>query len=314
MTFTETFGPTFGDDSQGEVPADEASVGNVIELVRQLVYATHRAEWNRLSDDITAAQATLAVDFDIRGIARGTYISIDDEVLYVWEVAAGTGTATVQRGMLGSTAAVHSASAMIEVNPRFPQHLIRQAIRDELRSWGKKLFSIASVTLTPTSRAVDIDGVTEFFHVLECNASPRSGDDIWYRVPFRVVSNMDTADFASGRALLLETELETGQTLRVTVARPFELGDLTDDINLQTQVGLAASMLDIVPLGAGWRLMAGREIMRTQVEAQGQPRNAAEVPPGHNLQTAKGLKELRDDRINEEAMRLALQYNWKRIN
>jgi hypothetical protein len=200
---------------------------------------------------------------------------------------------------------------MVEVNPRFPKFLIRRALKDEVRSWGRKLYATQSATLTPTSRAVNLNGVDEFFHVLAVEASPRSGSDMWYPVKFRTVSQMDTVDFASGRAILLEHELDTGQRLRVTIARPFELDAFADSTDLQVNVGLAASMLDIPPLGAAWRLMAGREVMRTAVEGQGQPRNAAEVPPGHNIQTAQALKELRDARLNEEAMRLALQYNWK---
>jgi len=312
MTFTDIYSDLYGSPTipnpDEQVPAGEANVSYIIEMTRRLVYSSHRQELNRLTTALNATNVTVQVDFAPDGIANGTYISIDDELMFVWEVNAGGKTITVQRGMIGTTPAAHEAGALIEVNPRFPQAVIRQALKDELRSWGPRVYTTTTVELTPTNQAVDLTGVGEFHHVLRVVRSPRTGSDLWFPIRYRQLEELNVSDFGSGKALMLDETPETGTRIRVTVARPFVITDMSDNTNLQTTVGVPASMLDILPIGAGYRLMIGREVARTSTEAQGQPRFAAEVPPGHMQQTAIGLKQHRDARLAEEALRLAMRY------
>lgn len=291
------------------VTGTEATVGNVIDLSRRLVLGAQRAEWNRLGAALDSSSETVTFDFAPDGIARGNYICIDDEVMFVWETNAGTKQSTVQRGMFGTTAAAHTLGKLVEVNPRFPKPAIRQAIRDEIRSWGPQLYAVSVLEVTPTTSAVDLAGITDLYNILRVEREPYSADDgRWVPIQTRLLRDAGVADFSSGLAVLLDAPLATGTRIRISMARKFPVGTLDDSTDLQATVGIASSMLDILPMGVAWRLMVGREISRTQAESQGLPRNAAEIPPGHLIQTAQSLRDARDKRIGEEAMKLAMRY------
>jgi hypothetical protein len=54
--------------------------------------------------------------------------------------------------------------------------------------------------------------------------------------------------------------------------------------------------------------MAGRDIKRTFIESQGDPRRAAEVAPGTSYDSVKGLRVQRQQRIEAEKQRLDAFY------
>ena len=81
--------------------------------VRGVDLGASRQEAALLSADINASATTLAHDNVGHGTLQvGSYIVIDNEILYVSAVASAT-SATVARGALGSTAATHSDDAPI---------------------------------------------------------------------------------------------------------------------------------------------------------------------------------------------------------
>jgi hypothetical protein len=79
-----------------------------------------------------------------------------------------------------------------------------------------------------------------------------------------------------------------------------------------SSTNLLPSAYDLPPLGAAIRLMEGREIKRSFTEGQGDTRRAGEVAPGAILQSARGLQQMRAQRIAAEAAKLdALYPNFK---
>ncbi len=68
-----------------------------------------RDEQNRLSNTVDNVQTQISFDFPLGGIQQGAYVNLDIETMYVWSVNSASSTATVQRGMLGSTPAAHTA-------------------------------------------------------------------------------------------------------------------------------------------------------------------------------------------------------------
>lgn len=279
-------------------------VSSLVESTRRHLLGQHRPQMNRLDSAIsTVGQSTVTFEFDAEGITKGSIISIDDELMYVWSRDKGTLQAVVQRGVLGTTAATHAVGALVEVNPRFPTSVIRDELQREIRSWHPRLFAVVTKELTVeiAKRAVDLDSVPgDFFHVLDILRQPRALSDSWVRVRGRAAHNLNTADFPSGSALFLDDPVEASTRIRVTYARPFDLSAFDDNTDLVADVLLEPAYFDIATYGAAWRLVSTREIKRTDSDAQGEPRDAQEVPPGHILQTARQLKALRDERIAEE--------------
>ena len=289
------------------------TVGDQIEETRRHLQGMQRPEFNFLTSTITSGATTLTFDLPQGGIQRNGIISIDDEMMFVKSVSAQV--ATVSRGWLGTTAAAHTAAATIEVNPRFPRFAIKEALKEEIRSWPTSLYwvdtiTVASASTSTTDRSYDLTSVGSFYAVRDVRHEPfaTTTGGTWPVIDdWEVARNLPTADFASGSALFLAKYLEKAARLQLTVTKPFVTSTWADSTDMETTVKLASSMLDIPPMGAAWRLLAPRETQRTFTEAQSESRLAQDVPPGATITTAERLKRLRDLRIVEEGDRLARQ-------
>lgn len=291
------------------------TVQQAIEDTQRHLHSSQRPELNTLSSDITATTTSIPFTYSAGGIATRALIGVGTEMMYV--VAVSGSTATVIRGY-NSDAAAHSSGDIIEVNPRFPQAMIVSALRDEIRSWPSGLFSVETVEFSVSSSvsAFNLTGFSaDISHILDIRVAPPTGDltKSWNRLTrWTFTKQANTTDFSSGYSLTFprdayfDTRIVASDTraFRVTAAVEFDVSSLVTSTDLEDGVGLSVSMLDIPPLGAAWRLMTGKEVIRSSIEIQGQPRRAEEVPPGAALQTGQAIKRLRDQRISEEAMRL----------
>lgn len=285
------------------------TVNDLIERTRRHLFGFHRSQIDRLDTTIDDDDTEVVLEFNTQGLGSGALLSIDDELMFVWSVNPTTKTATIERGYLGTEADDHTAGAIIDVNPRFPRVAIREELRREISSWPPSLFSVETLELdgSSTDRGLDLDGADELLHVLRVVRSPRTSETSWFPIDFRLERNLDQSDYPSGSALFFDKPFEKSVFLRVSVAVPFSTSTF-DDTTTLGYLGIDDHLADIPVLGATWRLLATREIKRTMTEVQGEPRDAAEVPPGHIIQTAAQLKKLRDERIGDESRRL--QHQW----
>jgi hypothetical protein len=88
--------------------------------LRQLLSGTVEAR-NLLTSTLTSADTSVVVTYPLEGLRAGQVLEIDSELMYIWATDAPTKTLTVQRGFNGTTAAAHTAGAIITVSPRFPR-------------------------------------------------------------------------------------------------------------------------------------------------------------------------------------------------
>lgn len=272
---------------------------------------------NLLSGSHNNSQTTFTFSKPLGSMIDGCYIAVDLEIIYVWTVVSTTGTATVQRGMLGSTAATHSDAALVTVNPRFPKFSILQAINadlDDLSASPNGLYQVKNVTLTynPAAQGYDLTSIADYVDVLRVRAKIPGPSKAWPEIrSFQLKRNMDTTDFASGNAIILYEGGYPGLDIRVTYSQAFtHLSALTDDV--VTVSGLPATMHDIPPLGAAARLSGVRETKRNFTEGQGDGRRATEVPPGSQTNSMRGLLAIRQARIRAESARLGGNYPARR--
>jgi hypothetical protein len=281
------------------------TTSDVIAEARRFMLASGRQELNRLTGSITNSAATLTFDFPAGSIATGALIAIDLELAYVWSVAGQV--ATVQRGMHGSTGAAHTAGALITVNPLVSDFWIFTAVNDELSSLSSAAINIyRTKTITRTATvASSYDLATDVMSVLAVQWNDYGASQDWPRIRrWDVLPNQDTTVFPSGVALQLYAPPPVGRTLRITYAAAFSpLATLTDDV--QAVSGLPASCNDIPAIGAAARLLTAREARRSALDAQPDPRQAADVPPGAARSAAAQLFALRDRRIKEESARFS---------
>lgn len=268
--------------------------------------------YNRLSSAISdTTTEAISLEFDNEAIVPGSVVGIGAEDLFVLEVGDRTITKAI-RGFRGSTAATHDSGDLVQADPRFTRFRIMASLKQEVASWGQRLYAVDSETiaLAADTRGYDLPLGSDFLHVLSAKVEPTTlfdtNSSVWPDVEFSIARGNDAADFASGMAIFFNRYLyqSTGRRVRVRYAKRFDVSAWTEGTDMVTDVGLATSMLDIPPLGAAWRLMIGQEIRRSEFAAQGQTRRHDEVPPLAALQTAKALKEMRDQRIAEEQLTL----------
>ena len=100
----------------------------------------------------------------------------------------------------------------------------------------------------------------------------------------------------------------TNQIQLSNTATATSVGDTFTAANPTTVPNLTATMLDLPPLGAEIDLTLPREISRTFMESQPDPRKAQEVAPGAIAGSVNALVNRRMQRISEEADRLQRQY------
>jgi hypothetical protein len=295
------------------------TVSDLIADTKRHLYGATTPDLNKLASSATTGQTSLTFAYSFSGpqmIRAGDYVQLKDEIVYVWATNATT-QATVERAMLGSAAGSYVTNDLAEINARFPQVLIRNALQDEIRSWPKSVYKVATVDLTiaSTESSADLTGLsTDIYGVLEVLVPPTSSTtDRWVEAPFREHFAFDTTDFASGMALFLGDGYARPSgafDVRVTYAAPFDVDTMTDATTTAT-IGLTDTLLDIPPLGAASRLLAPQEISRSDAQSQGEARVANEVRPGQRFSAALGLMSLRDRRLAQEAERLLSKWGWR---
>ena len=271
---------------------------------------------NVLTSSVTSSDTTLTFTYSLDGIVPGTILGIDLEVVRVVDTNASASTATVLRGQRGSTAASHSAGAVVQVAPRFTRWSVFSAINDDLDDLsGIGLYQMLTVDLTYSTSTMgyDLTGVTDLESIYSVRYSVPSTKEWPLLLPseYRFDRKASTTDFASGFSLVLYQGGYPGRTVRVAYKAPFaRFSAATDDA--QSFAGLGATMNDLPPLGAAIRLMSGHEATRVAYESQPDTRRADEVPVGASIQTASAWQRLRATRIDNEMKRLARRYPMRK--
>ena len=277
--------------------------------LRQLLSGTVEPR-NKLASSINSSVTSVTTTYPLEGLRAGQVCEIDSEIMYIWSTDSGTKTMTVERGFNGTTAASHTADAVITVSPRFPRSQVLEAINDEMRDLSSPLnglFQVKTLDLdyNGSDVMVNLTDVTAIIDLL--NVSVRyMVDDYPVARKVRLVRDVPTDDFASGYALRFDQGVFPGR-LRIVYKAPYVTAS-TESSDINSTGGIQDTVTDIVALGAQIRLMSPREMKRNFTESQGDTRRAAEVPAGAVASSITNLQRLRRDRIQAEAARLMRSY------
>lgn len=306
------------------------TLADLVTEVYRRTLSSMREELNQLGADVNATTTSigLASGQTLGSIQAGSVIECDYELMLV-EGTPSASAIQVVRGYYDSTAASHTAGAIIIVNPRFPAVDIIRAINediDDLSAPTNGLFQAKEVTLsynpvlvgydfTDTNTGVAVPS-TSLLDLLEVRVHDYGPAQRWPVVPLsavRVQRQADTTVFPSGMALEFNGFGYPGRPIRVQYKAPYTtpLVNAADDVLGVT--GLHSQAHDIPTLGSTYRLMQFREIKRSFTEAQPEPRRSQEVPVGSSLTAMKGIWQHRLDRIAAERTRLGRQFpvSWR---
>lgn len=292
------------------------TAADLVEETRRHLMAGQRENLNQLSGAHDNSQTTFTFAHPLNQIQEGAYVSVDLEIVYVWSVSTAGLSATVQRGVLGTTAASHTDGTLTFANPRFPTFSIFQSINEDLYdlcSPTNGLYQVKEIDLTynPAVQGYDLTGATDIIDILRIKHDIPGPSQLWPQIrKWNLDRNANETDFPSGFALRLYQPAWPGLQIRVSYSSSFTpFTALTSNV---TTTGLAASMVDLPPLGAAMKLAGVREVQRNFNESQGDTRRASEV--GTNAQVAgmRALASLRQARIRSEADKLNSSYPTRR--
>ena len=277
--------------------------------LRQLLSGTVEPR-NKLSSTINSSATSVVATYALEGLRQGQTFEIDSELFYIWEADSGTKTLTVERGYAGTTAASHTAGALLKVQPRFPRAQLLEAINDELADLSSPvngLFAVKTVDIdyNGSDTMIDFTGVTDVIDLLSVSVRYLT-DDYPVARKVRLVRDVPTDDFPSGLALRFDQGVFPGR-LRIVYKAPYTAAS-SEATNLETTSGVQSSLIDLLVLGCQIRMMAPREIKRNFTESQGDTRRAEEVGAGAVAGSITNLMRMRRDRIIAESARLKRAY------
>lgn len=250
---------------------------------------------NLLDANINDTINTLNLTYELLGVAIGSTISIGTEEMHVLEVPSTVAHSpiTVIRGANGSTKAAHTAGDTIRVNPQFSDYRIITSVNECLQSLGGEgLFQIKNFifTFNPSQAGYEVTP-TDFIDGWKLNYDTPGPLNNWpnlSRQMWSIDHAASTTDFPSGKSITLRLPGATGFPMKLTYKANFSTSTiLTDDV--LTVTGLPLTAHDIPPLGAAIRLNFGRDIKRSFITRQPEPRRQEEVPPGSAQQSIQTI-------------------------
>lgn len=285
------------------------TAGNLIDRTAQLLLAGTVEERNKLASTVNASATTITLSYALGSLTDQTVFEIESELMYVWDADITAKTLTVERGFGGTTAASHTGGAIVTVNPKFPRWQILQALNDELADLSSPMNGLyqmktLDIAYNGSDRMVNLTSVTSLIDLYEVRLRYLA-DDYPIVHGVRLMRDLPTTDFASGNALVFDTDTRSG-TVRVVYKAAYD--PFTSESSTVASTGASATLEDLLVLGAQIRLLAGREVKRNFIESQGDTRRADEVPAGAMANSVTNLLRLRRDRVTAEAARLARQY------
>ena len=292
--------------------SDRAKVLDVVRHAKRLLHSNTRTELDAIHTTITAVATTIRLKYQTDGIRAGSYISVSmndgtlaPETMYVH--ARNGEYATVQRGVDGSTAYAWEADvSIIEVEPRFSEWQILEAVRDAIQALPSNLHAVSTTTATfsTTEQSVASSALatTGFTRILSATRTARSGED-------RLVKfNVKVQEYGGAYEVIRQEGIEKSVTVNLTYAHPFVISTLDPGTNLVTTAGMSIEMIDIPGLGAAASLMLADEATRLDLHAAGDSRGDGALNPGDRARYSLVLQAQYDRRVSQEARRQMAKY------
>ena len=263
------------------------------------------------AEALTTSSTSVKLAHKTDGVRAGSYISLSDgtnpaETMYVH--SRNGEYVTVARGIDGSAGYAWPEGTVIEVEPRFTEFQILEAVRDAIRALPNNLYAVSTTsvdfastsTQTVTSSAIASTG---FYHVISATRTARNSEDRLLNI------NIDVQRHTDGNFNIIRREgIEKPVTAYIRYAHPFVTTTLNMSTRLDDDIKMEDSMRDIPALGAASALVLAEESLRLDLHSQGDSRSEGAVAAGDRTRYSLMLQAQYDRRISEEARRLMSLY------
>lgn len=275
--------------------------------VRQqlLGFALSQESVSELSVSMAPSDTAFTCDAStVTNLSRGL-VEIDDELILLKTYDATSGVASVMgltngRGYEGTTAASHSAHALVTSNPAFPKARIKEAINQTVLGIYPDLVVFSSTEITKSASVIEYELPADLSDVWYLNGQLIGPTKVWQPLPnWRFNPKASPTVFPSGKSIEVFDAVTPGQKIRIVYAKPPSvLVNGSDDFAATT--GFAERITDLVVYGACKRLLPALESARLQMQAVEATERAALVPPASAAKAASLYASLYAERLAQE--------------
>lgn len=290
-------------------------VSAAVQRVKRQLASSFRYEVNTLASAVSTVATTVTLTYELpASVISGAVLSIANEEMRVMSVDKVAKQVTVLRGWNGSEAITHNAGDEVHINPRFSGLDVYEALIDEVTSWGPDLYRTVARQESVADGQQTISLPTswrDIYGLVDVRRNYADDDSTsWPRLAGRLqrgVAGTWTDGPSSGLSFRMFPPIYIGSVYLVAAA-PLDVDAISWNADLVDDVGLRASMLDVLDMGIKWRLLGDSEAGRSARVAQDNPRRAEEVPPRSASDEANRLYPLYVRRKQEEIDRLRWQF------
>jgi hypothetical protein len=252
---------------------------------------------------LTASLSSAAVTgtvFDASALSRGL-IEIEDEVIWVDNVDAASGTLTIPpygRGYLSSAAAAHASGVRVAA-PMIPRVTVKRAINEAIAAVFPDLYAVAQTTFVYVPGTYTYSLPVETEDVIQVQWQDATTASEWIRI------NRYDID-AVANTITLNDFVVPGRTVRVNYTKqPSPLVAGTDAFSV---TGLPSSCEDLIRLGAAYRLVSFIDVPHLSGNSSESDYATSNKPANLAIQNAKYLLQTYQMRLQQEASRLNGQF------
>ena len=136
-----------------------STIGDLVDRVyREYLEPVDKVEsYSYLTGGISDSDTTIAYDDNLFSVEEedaleaGAIVEVGQELMYTTAVNTVENNITVKRGQRGTTAATHSAGAMIKIAPAFPRKNVYEAVCDQIKNLYPTLFAVETIELTAST-------------------------------------------------------------------------------------------------------------------------------------------------------------------
>lgn len=275
-------------------------------------YVRNQEQVTYLTADCTAADTTLTVANGGR-ISPGR-VTIGDEIVEVDSIDGNTvNVFPFGRGADGSTAAAHTANERVVANPLFPRFRVSEAVVESVRSVSTQVPGVATSEFTFDPGTYSVNLPADVAEVLDVQGEQPGLSNTWTPINrYRVDKHAEGAAFAGGNSLVVLAGAFPGKKVQVTYTKKAS-SVITPATDIVTDLGLRATLRDVITLGAVARLLSMVDISTLDPSSVQAMFVDEKRQPGSSVRIVSQLWALYRERLEEER-NLFIRQNPVRIH
>ena len=288
------------------------TLSDMIDEVRASLagYTLRQDRITYLNTAITSTDTAMIIGSS-SNLAKGI-IEIDDELIWIDNFDQGSSTLNAApgfgRGYQNTPASPHAQYAQITLTPTFPRTIIKKAINDTINSLYPKLWAVASTTFTFNASQTTYALPDDLESILYMSWQTTGSSQEWLPINrWRADQMANVATFNTQNTVNLYENIQPGRTVQVWyTTTPNTLDNGTDDYADVT--GLPASSVEVVILGASYKLLSYVDAGRINLSSAEADLNDTKIPSTAGVSASRYIFALYQQRLNEEALKLQDKY------